>query len=166
MRIHSVILSLSLLAGSCYANPLSINAPIEISSDTQQVNIKKNTIVFFGNVKVTQGTLVILADSIEVQQLSSNNQQSLIAKGNPARYQQLMPNLKQATAEADEIHYSLKNKIIYLKGHAKIHQNNSHIQSDEISYHLHTQKILAKSQSEQRVITIIDNELQLKQGAK
>lgn len=130
---------------------------VKIQAARQTADIKNNTVVFWGPVDVTQGSIHITADKLTAF-TNNNAQRILIAIGKPATYQQTMDNGKLATATAKELRYNLANKTLSLTKDATLDQDGSQVTGNYIRYNIEKQKLIAESKGSERVITIIQPE--------
>lgn len=158
---------LSIISVSCLANSDSTtlleqqlnqykNSPIIIDASEQTLDIKNNTLTFFKNVEVKQGTLYIKADTVTVTKNNNNNTDKLIAVGKPATFSQVLDDGQQVTAAADNIIYKVNDGRLILKGNANIIQNDSEVSGAQISYDITSQKLLATSDEQNsRVRTVL-----------
>lgn len=132
---------------------------IIIDANQQKLDLKNNTLTFLGKVEISQGSLKMTADKLEViKNESENNQQELlIATGQPTLYTQTLESGEVLTAQALEIRYLVAEKLLTLKGEAKITQKDSLVNGDKIEYDLTKQKLVASSnkQSGNKVRTVL-----------
>ncbi|MCU4675462.1 lipopolysaccharide transport periplasmic protein LptA [Catenovulum sp. 2E275] len=132
---------------------------IVIDAQNQQLDINTNTLTFSGKVEVSQGSLLMTSDKLQVIK-GANPQQDqdvLIASGTPAHYQQELENGAHLTASANQIHYRVADRILTLTGNAQISQQGSQVSGDKIEYNLNLQKLVASSEqtSGNRVRTVL-----------
>jgi lipopolysaccharide export system protein LptA len=133
-----------------------LELPVNIKASKQFIDLKENKISFIGPVFVTQGSILIQSDELEVIQ-QDNKEKILIASGNPARYQQTMETGEISKASANTILYDTLNQKIFLIKNAKLHQHHRIIKGEKIQYLLNTQTIVAESgqKKRDRVTTIL-----------
>ena len=91
-RLSSGYLAIGLVLGTLFlsaahAEKADRDKPVNIEADRVEVDDKKQEAVFEGNVVLTQGTLMLKADRIVVNQ-GDNGFQSGVAYGNPAYFRQ------------------------------------------------------------------------------
>lgn len=147
-----------------HAKQADFTQRLVINAKRQTTEIKENTVTFYGNVQVKQGTLTILADKLTVYKTVKNGQEVLIATGKPTTYQQQMDDGQQLHAKARSIKYELSPRTLTLTGDAQIRQQESLVQGEKIVYNLEAQRLEAESggNTEDRVTTIFTPE-QVKQ---
>ncbi|GAA5218874.1 lipopolysaccharide transport periplasmic protein LptA [Corallincola platygyrae] len=142
---------------------------VRVDAKRQSIDIQKGIISFFEDVSVTQGTLKIFADTLQVEQSAGAGKEVLIAAGEPAKFSQLLENGRTMTAEAKEIRYRLADKTLILTGGATLTQQDSVVQGELIRYDIAKQKLVAESgkQEGDRVTTIfLPEQLQQQLGQK
>ncbi len=129
---------------------------VVIESERQTIDMKNNIVTYRGDVKVTQGSLQIHADQLQILNANTDGQQILKADGSPATYTQKLENGKLMIAEADSVRYELVSRILLLSGNAKLMQEDSVVKGDRIQYNLEQQLLEANSKQDgsERVTTI------------
>ncbi|WP_394130294.1 lipopolysaccharide transport periplasmic protein LptA [Shewanella maritima] len=130
---------------------------VKISAVSQKADIKNNQIIFFGPVKVTQGSINIQADELRAYTNENSVTKTLVATGNPATFSQTLDDGKKGTASAKEVRYELATTTLTLTGDAKLDQAGSQVTGKMIRYNISKQELIAESSGtgEDRVITII-----------
>jgi len=133
---------------------------IKIASVSQEADIKNNQVIFFGPVKVSQGSIKMNAEQLRVFSKDQDSGKVLVATGNPATYTQMMENGRPATASAKEIRYELASRMLVLVGDAMLEQEGSQVTGNRIKYNIDLQKLIAEStgKGNDRVVTIIQPE--------
>lgn len=108
--------------------------PMYIEADRADIDDKNGVSVYTGNVKVTQGTFLLLADQLTVH-LDNNQIQKAVALGNPARYKQ-RPDGKDEDIEAEawRMEYYASPERIVLIDRAVASQGGDEFRSDRIVY--------------------------------
>ena len=86
LSLFSLLIALSLLK-PVLALENDYQFPIKIKASKQFLDIKANKVSFVGPVLVTQGSIKIHAEHLLVQK-KDNDKQTLIASGEPTKYQQ------------------------------------------------------------------------------
>ncbi len=161
IKLIKVVLVSCLALTSIAINALEtdFNKNIIIDAKKQKLDIKTNTLTFSGDVDVSQGSLRMKADRLEVIKAKDNSdsQDILIATGKPATYKQQLENGEVLTASAKNIEYKVSDRILTLSGNAKISQQGSEVSGDKIEYNLVEQKLIASSagQKGQKVRTVL-----------
>lgn len=156
MKLSNILI----LALACFFAPLgqAINDDLQIKSEEQDLNFKKNTMYFKGNVLINQGNMKIAADELYVITKDGVGEK-LIAKGKPATFTQLNPEGDDLEANANEVIYLVNDRILELKGSAKYRQGGSFVDSanGNITFDLVRQRVKAVGDTENggRVTTTI-----------
>lgn len=152
--IQLLSLTLLLVTSSAFANI----EDLQIVSQEQDLNFKKNTMYFKGNVVIVQGEMTISADELFVITKDGNGEK-LVAKGQPATFTQANPSGENLEATATEIIYMVNERVLELKGAAKYRQGGSYVDSDNgnITFDLDSQRVKAVGDTENggRVTTTI-----------
>ena len=142
-----LILLMAFVTSLVFALPEDAKQPIEI--EAQSVVVDENTGLneFSGNAEVRQGSLLLLAELIQVQ---TNNEEvvSMIAKGSlekPAKYIQSQENQARfIEATAILITYDVDKGIIFLVGNARLIQGFDSFSGDRLSYDINNDKVVVK----------------------
>lgn len=162
MRLLTIFLCLSALlpATHCYALSSDREKSIHIQADSAVVDDKKGVSTYKGNVVVSQGTLHITADQVQIT--SKNNEVvKVVASTNRnsnqlAHYQQLPDNSKEPVrADARTITWLVKEQQLNLEGNAKLTQTrDSSFSGATIHYNANKGTVNAKSNNQSPVETI------------
>ena len=121
--------------------------PIEIEADSVIVDEISGFNEFSGNAEVTQGSLLMTADLIQVQ-TNADGVETMKATGtvdNPAKYIQNQDNqgrLIEATAEL--ITYDVNEGMIFLVGNAYLIQGFDSFSGDTLTYDINKDKVIVK----------------------
>ena len=144
------------MSTSAFALESDFKANVVVNAKRQEVFIKQNRVVFYDNVEVTQGTILINANQLTVLSSGSKGTEIMVAKGKPATFYQELDDGKKINAEANEIRYELGKKQLTLTGKALLRQADSEVKSNKIIYLIDKQEMIAESGSNasDRVITI------------
>ena len=131
--------------------------PIMVDAKSQFVDGKNKTSIFKDDVNITQGSMEIRADEVEVIATNGEGKEIFIARGNPAVYAQDMDDGSRVSAQANTITYSVTTRAITLDGNAQLVRDTSMVQGDLIQFDMEKEQLLAQSTSdgdERRVTTI------------
>jgi len=122
--------------------------PIEIEAESVVVDESTGFNQFMGDAVVTQGSLVLSAELIEVQ-TSDGEVESMVAKGSqqkPAKYIQSQPNQARfIEATAVEITYDVEKGVVFLIGDARLVQGFDSFSGETLEYDIDNDKVLVKS---------------------
>ena len=153
--VHTGLLLALILPGIAHALPSDSEQEISIASDQASLSKQQGELVYTGNVELIQGSLVIQADKVT---LIKNNQgmQKLIAKGNPARYQQVLSENEDKThAYGDTIIYNVINDELTLLKNAGLEKQGNVFAGEKIVYLIKEQRVKADSTQQDRVRMVI-----------
>ncbi len=132
---------LALVFGSlqAFALPSDKSENMNISSGELTVNSKQNITILSGPVKITQGTLEINANKVTLRYDDKRNLKSLLAEGEPARFQQQLEAGKPLVkAEANNINYEVSKDHLSLEKNAFVEQNGATTRGGRIEYDMTT----------------------------
>ena len=156
-----IILAALLFASHAFALPEDAKQPIEIEAQSVVVDETTGLNKFSGNAEVRQGSLLLLAELIQVQ---TDNEEvvSMIAQGSlekPAKYIQRQENQARfIEASATLITYNVNEGMIFLVGSAHLVQGFESFSGDTLEYDINNNKVNAKGSEDgtQRVKFKID----------
>ncbi|WP_053042729.1 lipopolysaccharide transport periplasmic protein LptA [Thalassomonas actiniarum] len=131
---------------------------IKIDSDRQAADLKNKIASYLDNVRITQGSLVINADIVQVFGEKDSDVKTYLAKGNPATFEQLLDDGNMINLQADEIKYEPGKNMITISGHALLRQQDSQVSGSRITYNTLTEQLSAESDKNERVTTILEPE--------
>ena len=109
--------------------------PININADTSEYDERAGTQVLYGNVEISQGSMVIKADRIVVE-LRNNALYRISGNGNPIRFQQLTENDELMRGQSNEITYNTQTSEITFKGNAEFERPGQKFTGHTISYNM------------------------------
>jgi lipopolysaccharide export system protein LptA len=131
---------------STLALPGDNQQPINIQSDraTQKADDNGEKTEYFGNVIMTQGSLLINANHLVIHSIN-RKANKIIAIGQPAHFQQQSdPAKAPIQAKADHINYDLSSEKVILEGNANIEQNDANVSGNRIEYNVATEQVIAE----------------------
>ena len=148
MFINKLLILLMVFVTSLVlALPEDANQPIEIEAQSVVVDETTGFNEFSGDAEVRQGSLLLLAELIQVQ---TDNEEvvSMIAKGSlekPAKYIQSQENQARfVEATATLITYDVDEGMIFLVGNAHLIQGFDSFSGDRLSYDINNDKVIVK----------------------
>ena len=142
-----LILLMAFVASLVLALPEDKKQPIEIEAQSVIVDETTGFSEFSGNAEVRQGSLLLLAELIQVQ---TNNDEvvSMIAKGSlekPAKYVQSQENQSRfIEASATLITYDVNAGMIFLVGNARLVQGFDSFSGNTLNYDINNDKVVVK----------------------
>lgn len=153
---HLSLLALTLAASNVYALSSDSEQPVYIDSDSQQLDMKSNQVTFLGDVNLKQGSININADKVIVTRNAVNGEiEEIQGFGKPATFSQLTDDGKTLYGEADDLHYQLIADKLIMTKNAMLSQDGSIIRGSKITYQITSQKLVADSDSSERVSTVL-----------
>ena len=132
---------------------------ITIKADHQTADLKNKIASYLDNVSIRQGSISITADIVKVfSQVDKGNgdkNDTYLAKGKPAIFQQKLEDGSLISLQADEITYTPSSNMITVSGNALVKQAGSKVSGNEITYNTLNEKLAAKGANNQSVITVL-----------
>ena len=108
--------------------------PVNIEADKVEIDDQKKEAVFQGNVVLTQGTLMLKADRIVVNQNESGFQ-SGVAYGKPAYFRQKREGFEEyIEGQAERLEYHGEQEKVELFINAKLQRGGDEVRGNYISY--------------------------------
>lgn len=108
--------------------------PMTIEADRVELDDAKGISTYHGNVKVTQGTLVLTGDLMTVHS-KGNDVQKVIMLGNPATYRQRPDGKDQdVRAKSERMEYYTDPERVILLKQAEVLQRGDILRSERIEY--------------------------------
>lgn len=133
-------------APSVYGLEADRQQPIEIHADQAELDENKGEAHYVGNVELTQGSLIIRADSLIIKANSASQIQQVTATGNPAEFNQTPEEGKPpVVAKAKIIDYYVADEKLVLQQDAIVVQNESTFQGSKIQYDIRNHRMQASS---------------------
>ncbi len=147
-RLAACLAGLLLLGGAAiaHAERADRDQPVNIESDRMSADDAKRTAVFEGRVVLTQGSLVIHADRIEVRQ-DRDGFQSAIATGNPVTFKQKREGANEyVEGEAERVEYDGKAEQVQLFNRAHLKRDSGDdVTGNYIAYNSKTEQFSVRS---------------------
>ena len=142
-----LILLMVFVTSLVLALPEDANQPIEIEAQSVVVDETTGFNEFSGDAEVRQGSLLLLAELIQVQ---TENEEvvTVLAKGSlekPAKYIQSQENQARfVEATATLITYDVDEGMIFLVGNAHLIQGFDSFSGDTLDYDINNDKVIVK----------------------
>ena len=122
--------------------------PIEINANSVIVDEISGFNEFSGDAEVSQGSLLLFAELIQVQ-TSSDGVETMVALGSiekPAKYIQSQENqARMIEAFATKITYDVNKGMIFLVGNANLIQGFDSFSGETLDYDINTDKVIVKA---------------------
>ena len=150
------------LLSSAFAEKFDISQKIEIDASKQAADLKNKIFSYIDNVVITQGSLIIHADLVQVLTQTESEEKTYIAKGKPATFEQTLADGTPLNLQADEIRYEPGNNLVIISGNALLQQEDSEVSGSKITYNIDTQYVNAESKTNERTKTIFQPKEKIK----
>ncbi len=147
--------ALILLAPVASAEKFDVEQEIKISSSRQAADLKNKIFSYIDNVIISQGTLTINADLVQVITQDKSNDKIYIAKGAPATFEQTLEDGSPINLQANEIRYEPAKNTVVISGHALLRQEGSEVSGSKITYNFETEYVNAESLENAKVETVL-----------
>ncbi|MEW6704463.1 MAG: lipopolysaccharide transport periplasmic protein LptA [Pseudomonadota bacterium] len=125
------------LAPAAHADRADRNQPMTITADAQStIDLLKQTVVFSGNVLISQGTLTIRAERVEVRENAQGfrSATALGSGGRQASFRQKREGLDEyVEGFADRVEYDGQADTVHFIGHAKVRRLRGGTVADELT---------------------------------
>ena len=129
-----------LIAKLVFALPEDRGEPIEIVADNAVINENKIKLNILA-VVVTQGTLKIEGDVVNLKTNENGEVETVVAKGKPARFENMRRKIDKKPAKARlKIYYTYETNRVVLTGEAIITSEESAFSGSEIIYDLASER--------------------------
>ncbi|WP_263322172.1 lipopolysaccharide transport periplasmic protein LptA [Endozoicomonas sp. Mp262] len=146
-RIKSFFLVILMLPGIAAALQSDRQKPIEIESNSADLDNKKGISVYRGNVIMTQGSTRIEGDLITIYNDAHRKVTRVVAKGQRAYYEQQQENGKgKLKAWGNTINYDAAGDRIELLQQGELTQEGDVFKGEKIEYNLKLQTVNASGQ--------------------
>lgn len=111
-------------------NPLQ---KVTISADHMHLSLESGKSVYTGNVKITQGDLVLTGDKVTLEQ-NNDEVERMTVIGKPARYNHVTEKGEPIQAQSEHMVYIASQNKLIMTRNASLKQNDHHVSSQSISY--------------------------------
>ncbi|MEZ8142631.1 lipopolysaccharide transport periplasmic protein LptA [Enterovibrio norvegicus FF-33] len=146
-----------LISSSAMALSTDAEQPIYIDSDSQNLDMTTNTVIFTGNVYLRQGSIRLNADKVVVTRPSGQEGAEIIdAYGKPATFEQTLDDGKKINGEALDLQYETAKSFLTMTNRAVLTQEGGNqVEGQKITYNIDKQLLVAESDSSSRVTTVL-----------
>jgi len=137
MKLYAVLCA-ALLASSAHAEKADRDKPVNLEADTVTLDDINKVSVYQGNVVLSQGTLMLRADRVQVTQ-NAEGLDKAIATGHPVAFRQKLDDSEEfVEGFADRIEYDGANSQLVLVGQAMLRRGSDELRGAQISYNSKT----------------------------
>lgn len=142
-----LLIVLALLSLGVQAKNEDSKQPIDIKAFTVVIDEKKGISVYTGDAQVTQGSLELNAENIQVfsNRKAVNKVLATGTKTKRAHYKQNQPNQPRfIEATAKNITYLIKKEFVHLRGNAHLVQGFDSFSGATLDYDIKNDKVIAE----------------------
>lgn len=133
------MLCTALLASAAHAEKADRDKPVNLEADTVTLDDLKKISVYQGNVILSQGTLMLRADYVEVTQ-NEGGLDKVHATGRPVMFRQKIDGREEfIEGIANRIEFDSANSQLELIGQARLRRNGDELRGERISYNANTE---------------------------
>jgi lipopolysaccharide export system protein LptA len=144
----AVLLFGGCLVGPAMAEKADRNRPVQIEADSVHMDDARKTAQYEGHVILTQGTMSMLADRVDVNQ-DAQGMTSGVATGKPVHFKQKMEGRNEfMEAEASRVEYDSKAEVVKLIGSAHLKQGDDELRGATITYDMRTERYQAQGSND------------------
>ncbi len=119
---------------------------IFINADHMQLNIESGHSVYTGQVKISQGKLVLTGDKVTVEK-GDDEIERIIVSGKPARYNHITEKGESIEAESEHMVYTASQNKLVMTINARLKQPDHQVSSQKIIYDTLKKTIIAGDKS-------------------
>lgn len=128
-----------LLALPVHAEKADRSKPVNLEADTVTLDDIKKISVYQGNVILSQGTLTLHADRVQVTQ-NANGIDKISASGRPAAFRQKVDGREEfIEGFSERIEFDSANSQLELIGQAQLKRGGDELRGAQISYNSNTE---------------------------
>ena len=125
--------------GAAHAEKADRDKPIHLEADTVTLDDIRKISVYQGNVILSQGTIVLRADRVQVTQNASGLDR-VVATGRPVSFRQKLDGRDEfIEGYASRVEYSGTTSQLELIGQARLRRNGDELRGAQISYNANTE---------------------------
>lgn len=130
--------------------------PVTIQADQAELSQQEGLSVYTGNVRLTQGELVITGDRLVVRHSQEGRPLQARVTGSPATYDQpTSADSPSVHGQARHIEYNAESDILVLEGSARVTRGRNMVEGAMIRYDRRRHRILATGDGDGRVQIIL-----------
>ncbi|MGJ8691064.1 MAG: lipopolysaccharide transport periplasmic protein LptA [Thalassotalea sp.] len=164
LYIKKILVNITVIAATCFplisaAATDDASQEILIKAKRQAADLKNKIASYLDDVVISQGSLTIKADLVQVITQAETADKIYVAKGKPAQFKQTLADGTPITLEAEEIRYEPGINTLTIKGNAKLSQEGSQVSGDTIIYNIKTEQLEAEGNLTDSVTTILQPQL-------
>lgn len=146
------------MSASSFALESDRDQPIYVAADRASIDDNTGITVYTGNVDITQGSMILRGDRVELRRDAEGNVDQIISNGTPAYFEQ-QPSEEQAVtvATGDKLDYGVGSQLLKIIGDAKVTQAGDEFTGARINYDMEKALVdaFSDSKSDKRVRMVI-----------
>jgi len=133
------VLCATLLAAPAHAEKADHDKPVNLEADTVTLDDIRKVSVYQGNVILSQGTLMLRADRVQVTQ-TEGGLDKVVATGRPVAFRQKVDGRDEfIEGFANRIEYDSAKSQLELIGQAQLRRGSDELRGAQISYNANTE---------------------------
>ncbi len=133
------LLYAAVLASPAHAEKADRDKPINLEADTVTLDDIRKVSIYEGNVILSQGTMMLRADRVQVTQ-SASGLDKVVATGRPVSFRQKLDGRDEfIEGYADRMEYAGASGQLELIGQARLRRGNDELRGAQISYNANTE---------------------------
>lgn len=146
----SVALALFGVCLNVQALPTDKDQPIYVAADRASIDENKGITIYTGEVEITQGSMVLKGDRVELYRDSEGAVDRIISNGEPAYFEQ-QPEVDQAITYATGkiLDYKVANQLLLITENARVEQGGDEFTGAKIEYDMDKALVDAFSDQDQ-----------------
>lgn len=148
------LLLLALSATPASARQADAEQPVHIRARSVELNEKTGVAVYRGRVSLTQGSLRIEAERVEVT-MRNEELKSIRASGQPAKARSTTDQGETVTAQAKRIDYDAPRRQLDLYEQAVVQREQDVMRGAVIHYNLQSLELIAEGGNDGQVTAVI-----------
>lgn len=149
---------LSAASISSFALDSDREQPIYVAADKASIDDKTGITIYTGDVDISQGTMILRGERVELRRDPQGNVDQIISTGAPAYFEQ-QPAEDQAVtvATGDKLDYLVGKQLLQILGSAKVVQAGDEFTGARINYDMNRALVdaFSDSKSDTRVRMVI-----------
>ena len=159
MKIASLTFFITCLVASIaipgFAATADKEQPIEIEADSLEIRDNDNISIYFGNVRLVQGSLNMRSDELVIHFDDNKDLVLMEMTGSPASFRQLDDENKEMLGQADKLDYFAPKSLLVLKGNARFSSDGDVIEGSMISVNTENDNLQAASPEPDKRVRVI-----------
>lgn len=139
LKPAGALLCAALLAAPAHAEKADRDKPVNLEADTVTLDDIKKVSVYEGNVILSQGTMMLRADRVQVSQ-NADGLDRVNASGRPVAFRQKLDGRDEfIEGYAERVEYNHVSGQLELIGEARLRRGDDELRGAQISYNANTE---------------------------